>query len=112
MKRALLTVLTPPFAVCKYGCAGCCAAPIAVFWITGMVAMAYGSVGGPSNLMAPSWNTVLLGLALWSIASVWAELTIRGSDSSRCAEGDSPLCKPMLSQDDEHDPFDEVRKAR
>jgi hypothetical protein len=112
MKRALLTLLTPPFAVCKYGCAGCCAAPITVFWLTGMVAIVYGSVGGPTNLMAPSWNTVLLGLALWGIASVWAELTIRGADDDRCAERNSTLCHQILSRDDESAPFDEVRKAR
>ena len=112
MKRAVLTLLTPPFAVCKFGCAGCCAAPIAVFWITGIVAIIYGSVGGPTNLMAPSWNTILLGVALWGIAAVWAAVAIRGADDARCGERDSALCRPMLSRDDEADPFDEVRKAR
>ncbi len=112
MKRAVLTLLTPPFAVCKFGCAGCCAAPIAVFWITGIVAIVYGSVGGPANLMGPSWNTVLLGLGLWGIATVWAAVAIRGADDDRCADRNSTLCHQILSQDDEPDPFDEVRKAR
>lgn len=112
MKRAVLTVLTPPFAVCKFGCTGCCAAPIAVFWITGIVAIVYGSVGGPTNLLGLSWNTVLLGLALWGIASVWASVVIRGADDDRCAERNSALCNRILSHDDEPDPFEEVRKAR
>lgn len=112
MKRALLTVLTPPLAVCRFGCAGCCAAPIAVFWITGMVGISYGLVGGPTKLMGPSWNTVLLGFALWGIASVWAAVAIRGANEEKCAERRSTLCRRILSAEDETDPFDEVRKAR
>jgi hypothetical protein len=112
MKRAMLTLLTPPFAVCRFGCAACCAAPIAVFWMTGIVAIIYGSVGGPTNLVGPSWNTVLLGVALWGIAAVWAAVTIRGTDDDRCTERNSTLCDQILSRNDERDSFDEVRKAR
>lgn len=112
MKRALLTLLTPPVAVCRFGCAGCCAAPIAVFWITGLIGISYGLVGGPTNLMGPSWNTVLLGLGLWAIASVWAGVTIRGASADRCVDDKSTLCRRMLNPDEETDPFDEVRKAR
>jgi len=112
MKRALLTFLTPPFAVCRYGCAGCCAAPIAVFWLAGIVAIGYGVVGGPTNLMGPSWNTVLLGLGLWGIAAVWAAVTIRAADDKSCDGRSNPLCHKILPADDEQDPFEEVRKAR
>lgn len=112
MRRALLTVLTPPLAVCRFGCASCCAAPIAVFWITGMVGITYGFIGGPTNLMGPSWNTILLGLALWLIASVWAAVAIRGANDDRCTERRSTLCRRVLDSEDESDPFDEVRKAR
>lgn len=112
MKRALLTFLTPPFAVCRYGCAGCCAAPIAVFWLTGIVAIGYGVVGGPTNLMGPSWNTVLLGLGLWGIAAVWAAVTIRSADDKHCDRRSGTLCHKILPADDERDPFEEVRKAR
>ncbi len=112
MKAKLLTLLTPPVAVCKYGCAGCCAAPIAVFWITGIVAIIYGSVGGPTNLMGPSLNTMLLGVGLWGIASVWAMIAIRGADEDRCRNDNSTLCHQILPTDEEPDPFDEVRKAR
>lgn len=112
MKRVLFTLLTPPFAVCKFGCAGCCAAPIAVFWITGIVGISYGLAGGPTNLLGPSWNTVLLGIALWSIAAVWAAITIQSAEDDRCAEDSSTLCRRILPSGDESDPFDEVRKAR
>lgn len=112
MKRALLAFMTPPFAVCKYGCAGCCAAPITVFWITGIVAIAYGLVGGPTNLLGPSLNTIALGVVLWGIASVWAMITIRGADEDRCADHNSTLCHQILPTGEEPDPFDEVRKAR
>jgi len=111
MKRALLTILTPPFAVCKYGCAGCCAAPIAVFWITGIVGIAYGLVGGPANLMGPSWNTVLLGVTLWGIAVMWTAITIRSAGDDVCVERNNELCRKILPSD-ETDPFDEIRKAR
>ena len=112
MKRAVLTLVTPPFAVCKFGCASCCAAPIAVFWITGIVSIVYGIVGGPANLMGPSWNTIALGLALWGIAAVWAAITIRSTDEDKCKGLKNPLCENILPEADESDPFDEVRKAR
>lgn len=112
MKRAALILVTPPFAVCKFGCAGCCAAPIGVFWITGIVSIVYGMTGGPTNLMGPSWNTIALGLALWGIAAVWAAITIRSADEDRCKGNKNPLCDRILPSADESDPFDEVRKAR
>ncbi len=112
MKRTLTTLFVPPFAACRFGCAGCCAAPIAVFWITGIVGIGYGLLGGPANLMGPSWSTVGLGLALWTIASVWAAVTIRGADEDKCARRNSTLCHTILPAGDETDPLDEVRKAR
>ncbi len=112
MKGKLLTLLTPPVAVCKYGCAGCCAAPIGVFWITGIVAIIYGLIGGPTNLMGPSLNTILLGVGLWGIAVVWASIAIRSANEDRCQKSDSNLCHQILPTDEEPDPFDEVRKAR
>jgi len=111
MKRILFTLLTPPFAVCQFGCAGCCAAPIAVFWITGIVGIVYGLVGGPTNLLGPSWNTVLLGATLWIIAVVWASITIQGANDARCADFTKARRRRRHSND-ESDPFDEVRKAR
>lgn len=112
MKRTLLNLFTPPVAVCKYGCAGCCAAPIGVFWITGIVAILYGLVGGPTNLMGPSVNTILLGFGLWAIAAVWAAIAIRGADADRCRDRNSTVCHQILPNSEEPDPFEEVRKAR
>jgi hypothetical protein len=114
MKRLLLTLLAPPVAACRYGCAGCCAAPITVFWLTAIVSMVYGVAGGPANLMAPSWNTVGLGVVLWAIASVWTALTIRGASASpaRCEGRNNPICERIVPDADEPDPFDEARKAR
>jgi hypothetical protein len=113
MKRVMLTVLGPPFAVCLYGCAGCCAAPIAVFWITGMVSIVSGMLGGPTNLTGPSWNTVLLGLGLWGVASVWTALAIRiPYNKAKCGEN-SRFCNQItLNHTDESDPLDQARKAR
>jgi hypothetical protein len=112
MIRAVITLLTPPVAACRYGCAGCCAAPIAVFWLTGIVGIIYGLIGGYANLMGPSWDTVSLGLALWGIASVWAGITIRSASDEKCANKKNKLCSPVLPSSDESDPFEEVRKAR
>lgn len=112
MQRMLLSLFTPPVAACKYGCAGCCAAPIAVFWITGIVAMVYGLLGGPTNLLGPSLNTIALGGVLWGIATVWAMIAIRGADADRCSDRNSTLCHQILPTGEEPDPFDEVRKAR
>ena len=112
MKRALLTILTPPVAACRYGCAGCCAAPIGVFWIAAMVSLVYGMIGGPTNLMGPNSYLILLGMVLWGIASVWAAVTIRGADDDKCQRKTSTLCNKIMPSVDESDPFDEVRKAR
>jgi len=113
MKQAVLTILAPPLAACRFGCAGCCAAPIGVFWLTGIVSIVYGFIGGPANLMGPSWNTVGLGLALWAIATVWAALTIRSADEDTCAGKSNKLCDKLTPPAaDESDPFEEVRKAR
>ncbi len=114
MKRAALILFTPPVAVCKFGCAGCCAAPIAVFWLTGIVSMVYGFIGGPGNLLGPSWNTVALGLVLWGIASGWATITVRSADQDTCERSGNPICNTIIDPPpaDESDPFDEVRKAR
>lgn len=111
MKQRLLTLLTPPLAACRYGCAGCCAAPIGVFWLTAIVSILYGAIwGGPVE--GTGWQTVLLGLVLWAMAVLWASLTIRGAKEDNCAERTDSLCGKILPSLDETDPFEEVRKAR
>lgn len=109
MKATLLTFLTPPLAACRYGCAGCCAAPIGVFWLTGIVSILYGAFwDGPAT--GTGWQTVLLGLGLWILAAVWTAFTIRGVDEDKCADRSSTLCNTILPSVDDPDPFDEVRK--
>lgn len=111
MKRALLILLSPPLAACRYGCAGCCAAPIGVFWLTAIISILYGAIwGGPAE--GTGGQTILLGLGLWAVAAVWSILTIRGADQDKCAEHRSSLYSKILPSLDESDPFDEVRKAR
>jgi hypothetical protein len=55
-----------------------------VFWLAGITGIIYGLLGGPTNLMGPSMNTVLLGIGLWGVASVWAAITIRSADDDKC----------------------------
>ncbi|MGA7799884.1 MAG: hypothetical protein WCC36_03655 [Gammaproteobacteria bacterium] len=112
MRQTVLGLLVPPFAACRFGCAGCCAAPIGVFWIAGIVALVYGVVGGPLGIFGVSWTTVALGVVLWAIASVWAMLVIRGADDDKCRRQTSTLCSKILPDTNEADPLDEARKAR
>ncbi|MGD8498180.1 MAG: hypothetical protein PVG82_04690 [Chromatiales bacterium] len=113
MNRNLLALISPPLAVCRHGCAGCCAAPIGVFWVTGIVAVLYGAIwGGPLGLEGPSWGTIGLGVLMWVIAVSWAMLAMRAADADRCREKTSPLCSKIVPSPDEANPLDEVRKAR
>jgi len=112
MTRYVLSVFTPPLAVCRYGCASCCAAPIGVFWIGGIVALVYGTLGGPLQLAGVSWGTVALGVLLWLAATVWAALTVRAMDQDLCESQSSPLCSRVMPEVEEPDPMEEVRHAR
>ena len=111
-KRTLLTFFAPPLAVCRFGCAPCCAAPIAVFWLAGVVSVLYGMAGGPTNLAGLSWQTMGLGLILWAIATLWASLAIRGAPT---CTGDTTggICDQLLN-DGEHrsGAFGQARKTR
>jgi len=112
MNRALLSIICPPLAVCRYGCAGCCAAPIAVFWLAAIVGLLYGYNGGPLELEGISWYTFGLGITLWVIASVWSMVTLYGMDTESCDNSQkNSFCDP-LRRLDESDPMDEVRKAQ
>ncbi len=110
MSRYTLSLLAPPLAVCRYGCAGCCAAPIGVFWVTGIVSMVYGFLGGPLHHPGTSWPTVALGLALWAIASVWAMVTLRNVEET-AGSARSGFCRAIDPAEEEH-PLDQVHKAR
>ncbi|UCE89900.1 MAG: hypothetical protein JSW10_03485 [Pseudomonadota bacterium] len=114
MNRFVLASLIPPLAVCRYGCAGCCAAPIAVFWITGIVSLVYGYFGGPSGVDQVSWGTMGLGVVLWAIAAVWANMTIRtvadDLGDPKCENRASTICRIVPPHLDDSDPMDELKK--
>lgn len=112
MNRKLLAILAPPVAVCRYGCAGCCAAPIGVFWITGIVSLVYAFFGGPTGVDGISWGTLGLGFVLWSIAAVWSANVISGVDNEdkNCEVQNTSFCNLVKSSLDDSDPLDEVKK--
>ena len=110
MKRKLQAVVTPPVAVCRYGCAGCCAAPIGVFWLAGLTSIIYAFFGGPAEVEGISWGTFSLGVVLWSIAAVWAENTIKGVKADECENKISNVCRMVRPKIDESDPLEEVKK--
>ena len=111
VKRSLLALITPPVAVCRYGCAGCCAAPIGVFWIAGMVSIVYAFFGGPAEVDGFSSGTFLLGIILWGIASTWAALTINGiAADKQCDKEASSLCRVVKPTIDDSNPLDEIKK--
>ena len=112
MKRYVLAVFIPPVAVCRFGCAGCCAAPIGVFWLSSIISLIYGYRGGPLGLEGVSWGTVGLGALLWVIAVGWAFMTLRAADADRCKKPTSSICRRIMPSLDESDPFDEVDKAQ
>jgi len=111
VKRIWLSSVVPPLAVCRYGCAGCCAAPIGVMWIAGIISMLYGFTGGPAEINEISWTTVLLGAALWLIASIWAITVIRGVNTDqtdpKCSNRKNPVCR--IGTDDDDDPMSEIK---
>lgn len=115
MKRSIQALFVPPVAVCRYGCAGCCAAPIAVFWIAGIVSIIYGFLGGPASLEGVSFGTLALGALLWGIAAIWAENVIKGvtddQESDSCQKNKSSnVCRLVKPKIDETDPMEEVKK--
>jgi hypothetical protein len=112
MKRAALILLAPTVAVCRYGCASCCAAPITVLWLAGIVAIVLGFLGGPAEMAEPSWGTVGLGLALWAISSLWTAIATRGSSGQLCEGADSAVCQGVNSGKDDPEHLDKIHGAR
>lgn len=112
MKRKILTILIPPLAVFRYGCTSRCAAPIGVFWITGIIGIIYGYLGGPAGLDTISWVTLGLGVVLWAVAAIWAESAIRGIDSDLQDSKGQADTNTVCPHPDESNPLDEVKKFR
>jgi len=114
MQRKILAVITPPLAVCRYGCASCCVAPIFVFWLASIGSVIYAFFGGPSGLDEFSWGTFGLGIVLWAISVAWAETVIKGVnddlESSQCDGKASNICRIIPSKSNDIDPLDEVNK--
>jgi hypothetical protein len=117
MTRVTLSLLAPPLAVCQFGCATCCAAPIGVFWLAGMAGLIYGGLGGPLRSGTVAWWVVGLGVMLWAVASVWALLTIQrvNDDAHRPGRRRDPLCRILPASGsalDESDPLEEIDRSR
>jgi len=111
--RNILLVLIPPLAVCRFGCAGCCAAPIGVFWLAGIVSFIYAFFGGPTGVDGISFGTLLFGAVLWGIAVIWAKTVIRNAQQNpeRCQDQATSLCQKLAAEEDE-DPLETARKLR
>jgi len=114
MQRKILALIMPPIAVCRYGCASCCVAPIFVFWLASIGSVIYAFFGGPSGLEGFSWGTFALGIILWSISVTWAETVIKGVsddlENPNCSGKSSTLCSIVSSGNSDADPMDEVNK--
>ena len=65
MERLAFILLAPPVAVPHYSDATATAAPIAVFWLAGLIGLIHG-------LTAGSGYSALAGLALYAVAVAWA----------------------------------------
>ena len=110
-KRIFYSLFIPPLAACRYGCAGCCAAPIGLFWFSGIVSIIYGVLGGPAQSATISWPTSILGIVLWVLASIWAiTVVIRDKSRPACSKKPSKVCRIVGSNELETDPMDEVNK--
>ena len=114
IKRRMLAIIVPPIAVCRYGCAGLCAAPIALFWVTGIASLVYGYLGGPLDIAGISWTTVGLGALMWAIAAVWADITVRNIDMDiDDSVPNKSICKIVRKPAvDDSDPFDQIKRVQ
>lgn len=119
-KRTWLVIFTPPVAVCRYGCASCCVAPISVFWLASIVSVIYAFFGGPLASAGAatefSWGTFALGAVLWAIASIWAENVVKGvqsdMDDPKCEGKSSSFCRMVTTNGEETDPMDEIKNLK
>lgn len=111
LDRKTVALLVPPLAVMRLGCASCTAAPIAVFWLAGLVSIGYGLVGGVLDLPGRSWVEILLGLVMWGIAAAWTRLVMGGVAEDAQAGQHSPRKHRVVPHTEEPDPFEEVHKA-
>jgi hypothetical protein len=116
MNRIILSLVAPPLAVCRYGCARRCAAPIGAFWLAGITGLVYGGLGGPLNSNSVAWWVVGIGVLLWGVAATWALLTVQGIDDNRVSvTGSGRICQALAgsgSRLDESNPLEEVERSK
>ena len=105
MKRTLVALLAPPAALVHYGAAAHTAAPIGVFWLASLAAIAYGLADSSAGLL-------LGGVLLWLAATVWARLVIRGVESDLLHGPDSTHDHQVEARLDDPDPISETRNPR
>ena len=109
MNRNIIAWLVPPAAVVGHGCAACTAAPIGVFWLTSIVSIVYGLMGGTLGDWEGSQGFLVgLGVVMWSIAAVWARLVVQGVDEDLSGSGHGSLQRRVIPRLDETDPFKEL----
>lgn len=104
MKRTVLALMVPPAAVIHYGRISRTAAPIGVFWLTGLACIGYGLANALGHLVAG-------GVLLWLIATIWARLAIQGAESDLLHREDSTQAHQVIPQLDELDPFSQFRTS-
>lgn len=117
MHRHILGVAVPPIAICRYGCAGCCALPITIFWIGGVAALIYFFFFAQPEHNWLYTGSLLLGIGMIVLSIVWTEMTITRVIRDGCdkpSRSDKQLCGGTLSSDieDEIDPLEEAHRAR
>ncbi len=110
MNREKLAFFIPPAAVMKHGCATCTAAPIGVFWLTSLVAIVYGVMGGTlGGIEASRWAVIALGVVMWIIAAAWARLVMRGVEDDLTDHQESSVKRRVVPHPEETDPMEHVR---
>jgi hypothetical protein len=114
MNKTQLTLIFPPLSACRYGCAGrCCALPITVFWVSGIIGIVYGLNGGLGLFPGVDWFVLAISAALILISIGWTHLLVNKAENMDCSQphSRSAFCTPV-NRMDESDPFDEIKKAR
>ncbi len=117
--KTLLTILFPPYAVCRYGCISTCALPIASFWLGGLFLLGYYVTEGHQITNdVIRLGSLLVGLSLIGLSILWAQTTIARVRERNCKDGQRGiLCQAVsparkTSPDDYDDPLAEVERAR
>lgn len=111
MKRTIKAYLVPPAAVYHYGAATNTAAPIAVFWLAGLISIGYGIVGGLMSLPGISWLEILLGVVVWTISGAWAHIVITGVEHDARHLPDSTLDHTVEPHATDPDPLKDVPRT-